>query len=101
MSLQREIQYLTTTLERILFSSMVMVFLVQIPSESYSRFVWANGRAAGIGITIPVCSIGRLPLLEPLPSLPYIEWKRQQSFRNKMAEAANETSFEECFFFLI
>ena len=65
-----------------------------------SRFVWANGRAAGIGITIPVCSIGRLPLLEPLPSLPNIEWKRRQSFRNKMAEAANETSFEE-FFFLI
>ena len=67
---------------------------------SNSRFVWANGRAAGIGITIPVCSIGRLPLLEPLPSLPNIEWKRRQSFRNKMAEAANETSFEE-FFFLI
>ena len=64
-----------------------------------SRFIWANGRAAGIGITIPVCSIGRLPLLEPLPSLPNIEWKRQQSFRYKMAEAANETSFEEFFFF--
>ena len=64
-----------------------------------SRFVWANGRAAGIGITIPVCSIVRLPLLEPLPSLPNIKWKRRQSFRNKMAEAANETSFEECFFF--
>ena len=62
-----------------------------------SRFVWANGRAAGIGITIPVCSIGRLPLLEPLPSLPNIEWKRRQSFRNKMAEAANETSFEDFF----
>ena len=27
------------------------------------RFVWANGRAAGIGRTIPVRSIGRLPLL--------------------------------------
>ena len=67
--------------------------------NTYSRFVWANGRAAGIGITIPVCSIGRLPLLEPLPSLPNIEWKRRQSFRNKMAEAANETSFEEFFFF--
>ena len=67
--------------------------------ETISRFVWANGRAAGIGITIPVCSIGRLPLLEPLPSLPNIEWKRRQSFRNKMAEAANETSFEEFFFF--
>ena len=66
---------------------------------SFSRFVWANGRAAGIGITIPVCSIGRLPLLEPLPSLPNIEWKRRQSFRNKMAEAANETSFEDFFFF--
>ena len=66
---------------------------------SYSRFVWANGRAARIGITIPVCSIGRLPLLEPLPSLPNIEWKRRQSFRNKMAEAANETSIEEFFFF--
>ena len=66
---------------------------------SNSRFVWANGRAAGIGITIPVCSIGRLPLLEPLLSLPNIEWKRRQSFRNKMAEAANETSFEEFFFF--
>ena len=66
---------------------------------TYRRFVWANGRAAGIGITIPVCSIGRLPLLEPLPSLPNIEWKRRQSFRNKMAEAANETSFEEFFFF--
>ena len=65
---------------------------------SNSRFVWANGRAAGIGITIPVCSIGRLPLLEPLPSLPNIEWKRRQSFRNKMAEAANETSFEDFFF---
>ena len=64
-----------------------------------SRFVWANGRAAGIGITIPVCSIGRLLLLEPLLSLPNIEWKRRQSFRNKMAEAANETSFEEFFFF--
>ena len=69
--------------------------------QTGSRFVWANGRAAGIGITIPVCSIGRLPLLEPLPSLPNIEWKRRQSFRNKMAEAANETSFEEFFFFLI
>ena len=67
--------------------------------ETCSRFVWANGRAAGIGITIPVCSIGRLPLLEPLPSLPNIEWKRRQSFRNKMAEAANETSFEVFFFF--
>ena len=67
--------------------------------ERDSRFVWANGRAAGIGTTIPVCSTGRLPLLEPLPSLPNIEWKRRQSFRNKMAEAANETSFEECFFF--
>ena len=69
--------------------------------QTVSRFVWANGRAAGIGITIPVCSIGRLPLLEPLPSLPNIEWKRRQSFRNKMAEAASETSFEEFFFFLI
>ena len=69
------------------------------PSQvTCSRFVWANGRAAGIGITIPVCSIGRLPLLEPLPSLPNIEWKRRQSFRNKMAEAANETSFEDFFF---
>ena len=67
--------------------------------KSYSRFVWANGRAAGIGITIPVCSIGRLPLLEPLPSLPNIEWKRRQSFRNKMEEASNETSFEDFFFF--
>ena len=65
-----------------------------------SRFVWANGRAAGIGITIPVCSIVRLPLLEPLPSLPNIKWKRRQSFRNEMAEAANETSFEECFFLI-
>ena len=36
----------------------------------YSRFIWANGRAAGIGRTIPVHSIGRLPLLEALPSLP-------------------------------
>ena len=70
-----------------------------ITFENNSRFVWANGRAAGIGITIPVCSIGRLPLLEPLPSLPNIEWKRRQNFRNKMAEAANETSFEEFFFF--
>ena len=68
-------------------------------AKTYSRFVWANGRAAGIGITIPVCSTGRLPLLEPLPSLPNIEWKRRQSFRNKMAEAANKTSFEEFFFF--
>ena len=68
-------------------------------SVTYSRFVWANGRAARIGITIPVCSIGRLPLLEPLPSLPNIEGKRRQSFRNKIAEAANETSFEEFFFF--
>ena len=77
-----------------------ILFLVE-PKRTgqFSRFVWANGRAAGIGITIPVCSIGRLPLLEPLPSLPNIEWKRRQSFRNKMAEAANETSFEEFFFF--
>ena len=44
-------------------------------------------RAAGI----PVRSIGRLPLLEALPSLPLDIWKSRQSFRNKMAEAANET----------
>ena len=35
-----------------------------------SQFVWANGRAAGIERTIPVCLIGRLPLLEALQSLP-------------------------------
>ena len=57
----------------------------------YSRFIWANGRAAGIGRTIPVRSIGRLPLLEALPSLPLDIWKRWQSFRNKMVEAGNET----------
>ena len=65
--------------------------------KTYSRFVWANGRAAGIGRTIPVCSIGRLPLLEALPSLPLDIWKSRQSFRNKMAEAANETWVEEWF----
>ena len=79
----------------VLEMKVTFIFLV-----TCGRFVWANSRAAGIGITIPVCSIGRLPLLEPLPSLPNIEWKRRQSFRNKMAEAANETSFED-FFFLI
>ena len=73
--------------------------IIKANIQTDSRFVWANGRAAGIGITIPVCSIGRLPLLEPLPSLPNIEWKRRQGFRNKMAEAANETSFEDFFFF--
>ena len=78
----------------------IWVSLSYLQSLLLAGFFWANGRAAGIGITIPVCSIGRLPLLEPLPSLPNIEWKRRQSFRNKMAEAANEMSFEE-FFFLI
>ena len=66
---------------------------------TFSQFVWANGRAARIGITIPVCSIVRLPLLEPLPSLPNIKWKRRQSFRNKMAEAANKRHLKNVFFF--
>ena len=56
-----------------------------------SRFVWANGRAAGIGRTIPVRSIGRLPLFEALPSFPLDIWKSRESFQNKMAEAGNET----------
>ena len=85
--------------KRTVYMCQIQVDLRLPPREfSNSRFVWANGRAAGIGITIPVCSIGHLPLLEPLPSLPNIEWKRRQSFRNKMAEAANETSFEDFFF---
>ena len=37
---------------------------------THSRFVWANGRAARIGRAIPVCSIGRLLILEALPSRP-------------------------------
>ena len=45
--------------------------------ETDSRFVWANGRAARIGRTIPVCSIERLPLLEALSFLPNIEWQRR------------------------
>ena len=53
-----------------------------------SRFVWANGRAAGIGRTIPVRLIGRLSLLEALLSLPLDIWKSQQSFRNKRAMMA-------------
>ena len=74
-----------------------IVSCIKLKLRHISRFDWANGRAAGIGKTIPVCSIERLPLLEPLPSLPNIEWKRRQSFRNKMAEAAKETSDEEWF----
>ena len=70
-----------------------------MPRETHSRFVWANGRAAGIGRTIPVRSIGRLPFLEALPSLPLDIWKSWHSFRNKIAEAANETGVEECIFF--
>ena len=54
-----------------------------------SRFVWANGGAARIGKAIPVCSIGCLPILETLPSLPLDIWQIQQRFRNKMAEAGN------------
>ena len=58
---------------------------------------WASGRAAKVGRAILVCLIGHLPLLEALPSLPRDIWKRRQKFRNKMAEAANETSVEEWF----
>ena len=74
---------------------------------SYSRFVWANGRAARIGRAIPVCSDGRLLFLEALPSLPLDIWQSQQTFGNKKAEAANEKQFEEwslffsCFYFMI
>ena len=58
--------------------------------QTRSRFVWANGRAARIGRAIPVCLIGRLPILEVLPSLPLDIWPSRQRFRNKMAETANE-----------
>ena len=62
---------------------------------SLSRFVWANGRAARIGRAIPVCSIGRLPIFEALPSLPLDIWQSRQRFRNKMAETAEEKRVEE------
>ena len=42
--------------------------------KSFSRFVWAYGRAARIGRAILVCSIGCLPILEALPSLPLDIW---------------------------
>ena len=60
-----------------------------------SRFVWANGRAARIGRTIPVCPIGRLPILEALSSLPPDIWQSRQRFRNNMAGAANKKQVEE------
>ena len=63
--------------------------------KTNSRFVWPNGRAARIGRAIPVCSIGRFPILEALPSLLLDIWQGRQSFRNKMAEAANEKRVEE------
>ena len=69
-----------------------------------SQFVWANGRAARIGRTIPVRSIGLLLLLEALLSLPLDIWKSWQSFQNKMAEAANKTrveSFNLTFIFVV
>ena len=59
------------------------------------QFVWANGRAARIGRAIPVCSIGSLPILEALLSLPLNIWQSQQSFRKKMVETANENQVEE------
>ena len=68
-----------------------------IDRQPISQFVWADFRAAGIGRTILVCSIGRLQLLEAQFSLPLDIWKRPQSFRNKMTEAANETLVEEWF----
>ena len=37
------------------------LFTTHSQEHSCSRFVWANGRAAGIGRTVPVRSIGRLP----------------------------------------
>ena len=69
--------------------------LTLVPPVIYSWFVWANGRVARIGRAIPVCSIGRLPILEALLSLPCDIWQSCQSFRNKMAEAANEKRVEE------
>ena len=35
--------------------------LINLPN---SQFVWANSRADRIGRAIPVCSIGRLPILK-------------------------------------
>ena len=62
-----------------------------------SRFVWTNSRAARIGRTILVSSIGGLSLLEALLSLPLDIWRSQQNFRKKMEEAANEMRVEEWF----
>ena len=60
-----------------------------------SRFVWANGSAARIQKAIPVCSIGRLPILEALLSHPLNIWQIRQRFQNKMAEAVNKKPVEE------
>ena len=57
---------------------------------------WDNGRAARIGRAILVCSIGHLPILEALPSLPPVIWQSRQRFRNKMVDAANKMRVEEC-----
>ena len=72
---------------RLVKSSILQTFF----SLSNSRFVWAKIRAAGNRRTIPVRSIGGLPLLEALPSLPLDIWKSRQSSQNKMGKAANET----------
>ena len=83
----------TSAFNALIISILSLVLLTRNYSAnvSNSRFVWANGRASRIGRTIPVRSIGRVPLLEALPSLPLDIWKSRQSFRNKIPEAANET----------